>query len=64
MSSSSETAVSASRQYPRQALSKATSRRLLRELLRRAEDGDNAAAEALVRLARESRGGTAPTRTE
>jgi hypothetical protein len=60
----SATAATASRQYPRQALSKATSRRLLREMLERAEHGDNGAAEALVRLAHESRRGTASTRTE
>jgi hypothetical protein len=51
------------RQYPHQALSKATSRRLLREMLQRAEGGDNVAATELIRLGRESRR-TELTRTE
>jgi hypothetical protein len=40
---------------PLHPLSKATERRLLRGLAERAEQGDAASAEALIRLAREAR---------
>jgi hypothetical protein len=43
------------RPHPRLPLSRETERRLLRDLLNRAEAGDNDAAERLVRLCRERR---------
>jgi hypothetical protein len=41
--------------HPLHPLSKTTERRLLRGMLERAEQGDAASAEALIRLAREAR---------
>jgi hypothetical protein len=44
-------------------LSRATERRLLRGLVERAEQGDAASAESLIRLAREARSRPATTRS-
>jgi hypothetical protein len=54
MSASTEPCVRP-RPHPRLPLSKETERRLLRDLLDRAERGDIACAEALIRLANERR---------
>jgi hypothetical protein len=63
MSSSSEIADRQAQLHPRRALSKASTQRLLSQLLRRAKEGDAASAESLIRLGRESRR-SAPTRAE